>query len=160
MQSLRELFSVFPHAGVLEWIGLRPQRLEAMTSVDTAEITKTGLVGDRHNYDNKRAVTLIQAEYLPVISQLMQRDVTPDLLRRNLMISGINLNALRGKSISIGAATFEVTGPCAPCSRMERALGPGGYNAMRGHGGICARVITPGTINVNDRVRLIEAPKL
>ena len=160
MQSLRELFSIFPHAGTLKWIGLRPERLTDMISVDEVEVTKTGLTGDRHGIDNKRAVTFFQAEYLPVIAQLIQKDVTPDLLRRNLMISGINLNALRGRTISVGDATFEVTGPCAPCSRMERALGPGGYNAMRGHGGICARVITPGTIKVNDPVRLIEAPKI
>lgn len=77
----------------------------------------------------------------------------PGDLRRNLVISGLNLNALRGRRITVGLVEFEVTGPCAPCSRMEEALGAGGYTAMRGHGGWCARVIRPGKIALGDPVQ-------
>jgi MOSC domain-containing protein YiiM len=71
-------------------------------------------------------------------------------LRRNLLISGINLLALKDRPFRIGAVLLEGTGLCHPCSRMEAVLGPGGYNAMRGHGGITARVLESGELHVDD----------
>ena len=146
METLATLTSRFPRAGRVDWIGLRPERHAPMEVVAEAELTEAGLMGDRSR-KGKRALTLIQAEHLPVIAALAGREVGPELLRRNLVISGINLIALRGKRLAIGAAVVEITVPCAPCSRMEElALGPGGYNAMRGHGGWCATVVTPAPI--------------
>ncbi len=140
-------------AGTLDWIGLRPARKETMQVVQSAEINEAGLIGDRHPSPGKRAVTLIQAEHFPVIAALSQlEDVTPDLLRRNLVVSGINLSALRHHEITVGNAVLLIAGPCAPCSRMESILGHGGYNAMRGHGGWCAEVVTPGHVTRGDAV--------
>ncbi len=143
------------HAGQgrLDWIGLRTARRAPMEAVEAAEVTETGLVGDRHGAAGKRAVTLIQSEHLPVIASLARRDdIAPAMLRRNLMVSGLNLTALNGRRIAIGAVELQITGPCAPCSRMQEALGPGGYNAVRGHGGWCARVVRSGAFAVGDAV--------
>ena len=79
--------------------------------------------------------------------------------RRNLVISGLNLLALKGRTFTIGDALFAYTGPCAPCSRMDENLGPGGFQAMRGHGGIITRVLKPGTIRVGDAVVVLDLPQ-
>lgn len=108
----------------------------------------------------KRQVTLIQAEHLAVVGSLLGRDaVDPSLLRRNVAVAGINLYAMRDARFRVGNVLLEGTGICAPCSRMEAALGPGGYNAMRGHGGITARVLEAGLIEMGATVAL-EAPGL
>ena len=88
-----------------------------------------------------------------MIADLLQRsEIAPALLRRNIVVSGINLQALKQRNFKIGSAIFYGTGNCAPCSRMEEALGTGGYNAMRGHGGITAYVVQAGKISVGDSV--------
>lgn len=152
MESIATLTARHAQAGHLEWIGLRPARRVDVTSAQSVMVENGGLSGD-HARPGKRALTLIQAEHLPVIAALSGlNEVTPEMLRRNLVVSRLNLSAFRGREIGIGPARLRITGPCAPCSRMEEVLGPGGYNAMRGHGGWCAEVLTPGKIAVGDRV--------
>lgn len=127
-----------------------------MQQVDAAKVNPSeGIVGDRYNGKNgKRHITLLQAEHLAVISSCMgTQSIMPDQLRRNIVVKNINLLALKGKVIYVGEVQLQVTGLCHPCSRMEEVLGPGGYNAVRGHGGITARILDAGVIHVNDGVR-------
>ncbi len=142
--------------GTLCWIGLRPDRRAAMTAVDRALLDpQGGLAGDHYGgrAGGARQVTLLQAEHLSMIGACLGQDpVAPELLRRNLLVSGLNLLALPGRRLRIADAVLEVTGPCHPCSRMEAALGPGGYNAVRGHGGVTARVLESGRIGRGDAV--------
>lgn len=147
--------------GTLRWIGVRPGYRAPMHIVEHAEVeSDRGVIGDRSAFKSggKRQVTLIQFEHLGAIAALCGRaGVAPELLRRNLVVSGINLLALKGARFAIGDAMFEGSGLCQPCSRMEAALGRGGYNAMRGHGGITARVLAGGKISLGDRIVMIEA---
>jgi MOSC domain-containing protein YiiM len=156
--ELARLFAQFPRAGRVAWIGLRPARAVAMEAVDAAEaVTGKGLVGDRYiGASGKRGITLIQAEHLPVVAAWAGHErVAAATLRRNLVVAGIPLVALKDRRFRIGDVLLEGTGPCDPCSRMEEALGPGGYNAMRGHGGICARIVAGGVIRPGDRVEAL-----
>ncbi|HEV8693926.1 MAG TPA: MOSC domain-containing protein [Lysobacter sp.] len=153
--ALGTLMATLPRPGRVEWIGLRPARAEAICEVDeVAAVTGIGLVGDRYaSGSGKRGVTLIQAEHLPVIAALSGHDaVPPALLRRNVVVSGLPLIALKGRRFRIGDVLLEGTEECDPCSNMEKALGPGGYNAMRGHGGLCACIIEGGIFRVGDPV--------
>lgn len=159
--NVKELMNHQPHTGRLEWIGLSPSRRAEMTPVDAVRVEAgTGLEGDHHatsGKGSKRQVTLIQQEHLPVVAALCRREeVSPAMVRRNLVISGINLASLKDKRFRVGPVLLEGTGYCHPCSRMEEVLGDGGYNAMRGHGGITAIVIEPGTIRVGDPVVFVS----
>ena len=155
MTNLETLINTLPQIGEVVWIGLRPGKKAAIKTVTSVFANdQTGLVGDRYaGRSGERQVTLMQAEHLAVISCCLDLEtVDPELFRRNILVKGINLLALKNKKFSIGQATLEMTGLCCPCSFMEETLGPGGYNAMRGHGGITARVINNGEISLLDKV--------
>ncbi len=155
--ELGRLLATLPQRGRVDWIGLRPAREVDMREVDAIEaVTGKGLLGDRYaSASGKRGITLLQAEHLPVIAALSGHDpLAPSLLRRNVVVSGIPLIALKDREFHIGDLVLHGTGPCDPCSRMETALGAGGYNAMRGHGGICARIVRGGVLRIGDSVHV------
>ncbi|KFN50441.1 MOSC domain-containing protein [Arenimonas composti] len=157
--ALAALLGKLPRAGTVRWIGVRHARGRAMRELDSVEaIAGRGLVGDRYaSASGKRGVTLIQSEHLPVIAALSgHAEVAPALLRRNVVVSRLPLVALKGRRFRIGGVVLEGTGDCDPCARMEEALGPGGYNAMRGHGGLCARIVEGGHFAVGDSLQALE----
>ncbi len=177
--TLRTLTCRFPRAGRLDAILLRPaRRVQAVSVASAVALAGRGLDGDRSAGakvntggpvgGSKRQVTLIQAEHLPVIAALAAvAEVDALGLRRNLVVSGLNLLAARSLfkdqalQLRIGAdVVLQITGPCEPCSRMEELLGAGGYNAMRGHGGLTARVQADGMLRAGDAVvcEVIAAP--
>ena len=175
--ELRELVSIWPQAGRLEMIVLRPARGQPARPVDQATaLAGRGLEGDRSAAKalvvpggGKRQVTLLQAEHLPLIARWAGHGMLDDtlnnaldatLLRRNLVVAGLNLLSARSPfadqpvHLHLGSdVVLELTGPCDPCSKMEAVLGRGGYNAMRGHGGLTARVLQGGLLRVGDVVR-------
>jgi MOSC domain-containing protein YiiM len=163
-ETIADRLERLPQTGRVTWIGLRSARRAPVAVVErVVALAGRGLEGDRTALRGSRSrqVTLFQQEHLAVLAALAGgRPVEPALLRRNLVVSGINLLALRGRTFAIGGAILEGTGPCDPCSRMEEVLGPGGLNAMRGHGGITARVLDGGEIRVGDPVRACSASSL
>lgn len=161
MSPLQQLLAAVPQQGLVRWIGVRPAAHADMLELDAVEARReAGLTGDhsRPGPRNARQVTLIQWEHLAVIGALLGRPteqpITPQDLRRNLAISGINLFSLKGRRFRIGQAILETTGWCQPCARLEQRLGPGAFQAVRGHGGITARVLEGGIIRLNDPLRV------
>lgn len=163
--TLRTLTAQFAQAGSLQAIYLRPARGLACVSTTTATaIAGRGLQGDRistvascNPLGSNRQVTLLQAEHITVIAALMGKaHIDGALFRRNLVVAGINLLAAKSlfkdqtMQLTIGEVILEITGPCEPCSKMELALGKGAYNAMRGHGGVNARIIKGGQLTVGE----------
>ena len=152
--EFKKLFDSFGNAGELVWIGVRTERGGPIVSVEEVFASvEQGLIGDRYQGKNKkRQVTLVQHEHLAVIESIIGRAVCPSDTRRNLVVRGINLFGLKKSRFCVGPVLLEVTGLCQPCSKMENNLGPGGFNAMRGHGGLTARIIEGGMLRQGDAV--------
>ena len=155
---LAALMNARMRPGRIEWIGVRPERRASMRVAEVVEFDAgLGLVGDRYSgKSGSRHVTLIgKANLMAIADFLGLPEVQPDLLRRNIVVSGINLLALKDKRFRLGDALLEMTGECHPCSRMEEIFGESGYNAVRGHGGITARVLEGGTVRLGDALEAI-----
>jgi MOSC domain-containing protein YiiM len=153
--TLIDLQNSYSKPGKVANLFVRPARVEAVRVLDTViALTDVGLEGDHYqNHGGSRQVTLIQAEHLEVLASLLGLNkIAPELTRRNIVVRDINLVSLKGKRFQVGQALLEYSGECHPCSRMENNFGPGAYNAMRGHGGITAKVVTGGIIKLGDFV--------
>lgn len=169
-ESLRGLITRIAIQGRVEAIVVRPERNQPAQYVDAVKAEPgVGLIGDRRaknrktdRASRKRELTLIQAEHLPLIAQWSGLErIDAARLRRNLVIAGVNLLAMKSPFADVrlewrigNDVCIEVTGPCDPCSKMEAELGQGGYNAMRGHGGMTAMIVAGGVIRVGDAVTL------
>ena len=143
--------------GKLEWIGLRSERRGEILVVDSTEaVVDMGLVGDhrmKKTPGSARQVTIISSEYIQQICHHTRHNsIDPRLLRRNLVISGMNMNLLRYQRLQIGEVIIETNALCHPCSRMDENLGKGGTAAMFGYGGLCARIIQGGKLSLCDSV--------
>ncbi len=171
--DLRTLIAQFAQNGQLDAIYLRPARGVACVQANSAiAIAGQGLIGDRvlksqsrNPFGSNRQVTLIQAEHIAVIAAFLNKPIDAAWLRRNLVVSNINLLAAKAlfrdqpMQLCIGEVVLEITGPCEPCSKMETALGNGAYNAMRGHGGVNAKVLVGGELQLGDSVQCKVANK-
>jgi MOSC domain-containing protein YiiM len=159
---IKQLLNSLPQQGRVSWIGVRPERRAPLVSVASARIwIGKGLEGDHFSGSaaSKRQLTLIQGEHLDAVASMLSiPEVEPAWVRRNIVVRGINLLALKNQRFYIGNVLLEYSGLCHPCSRMEEILGAGGYNAMRGHGGITAKVLSEGEIKTGDKVVLAEKP--
>ena len=95
MYTINELEDSMPQVGSVEWIGVRTKRKGFVKGLtDVVAVEDQGL--DEDHYSGKpgsqRQVTLIQSEHLPVVANIMKiNSVDPALLRRNIVVSGINL---------------------------------------------------------------------
>lgn len=148
-------------SGRVVWIGLRPARRRAPVVVSEAQaVAGRGLVGDRGEVrpSRVRQVTLIDvAAISAAAAEIGLPTLDPALLRRNLVVEGVDFSAARGQRLRVGEVLLAITGPCDPCARMEEALGEGGFDALRDRGGLTATVLAGGIIRIGSEVA-IEQP--
>lgn len=158
-ESIKDLMQRQARSGEVVYISIRPERRQPPHAVDAVFANASHGLEDDHyggGAEGKRQVTLINEEHIQAVASFVgEEQLDPGLLRRNIVVKGINLLSLKDKEFSIGEAILRMTGLCHPCSRMEENLGQGGYNAMRGHGGITATIVKSGMIRRGDKLSLM-----
>ena len=107
--EMKEIRGTMPQVGKVKWIGLRPERGAAVRVVQMTTASDQGLEGDffKGPPDAPRQVTLVQEEHLAAVASIMGRDsISPELLRRNIVVSGINLQALKNRNFRLEIPYF------------------------------------------------------
>ncbi len=127
----------------------------AMESVARVEcVPGRGLRGDRFfdfKQDYKGQVTFFAAEtHERLCAALAVWDRDPGVLRRNIVTRGADLNALIGAEFEVQGVRFQGTEESAPCHWMNTAFAAGAEELLRGHGGLRARILTPGFLEVDE----------
>lgn len=111
-----------------------------------------GLEGDRFldfKPDYKGQVTFFSIEvYRKLCETLHVSDRPPSVFRRNIITEGVDLNSLIGKEFELQGTRFLGTGECTPCYWMDQAFAPGAEEALKGHGGLRAKILSDGVIRV------------
>jgi MOSC domain-containing protein YiiM len=149
--------------GVVEEIYVAREGSAAMERVEAVRtIEGRGIEGDRYcegtgfwtPYGDVCEVTLISSEDLDRIESELGIRVKNGEHRRNIITRGIRLGDLRRKRVRIGEAILEYDRPRPPCRHVQDLSEPGMTRALKGRGGICARIVKAGRIRARDAIEV------
>ncbi len=115
-------------------------------------VAGSGILGDRyfgHKPDFKGQVTLISAAVIAELEAALNlTDVDRSAFRRNVLISGVDLNELVGRRFRLGEVVLTGSEECAPCYWMDEAIAPGAFEWLKGRGGLRCRIVESGVLCV------------
>lgn len=131
-------------------------------AVDSVEChAGRGLAGDRfydYKEDFKGQITLFDKAVADALqTELNLPPIDHSAFRRNVMVSGIDLNALVGKQFSIGDTELSGSEECSPCYWMDQAIGPGAFEWLKGRGGLRCRITRSGTLQTGSTVMKLHS---
>lgn len=129
----------------------KPAGTNGINEVDEMEcVAGRGIRGDRyfdHAEDFNGQITFFMEEVYHALSdELKVHDKPVSTFRRNVVTRGIDLNELIGCEFEVQGIRFLGTEECRPCYWMNEAFGPGALDALKGRGGLRARILTDGTL--------------
>lgn len=113
-----------------------------------------GIRGDRffdYRENYKGQITFFAREVFDELARAFGlTSKSPGLLRRNVIVSGIELNELIGADFALQGVHFRGVAQCKPCYWMNTACAPGAEEFLAGHGGLRARILTDGQLRPGD----------
>lgn len=134
---------------------------ERLLTVQSVEIVEgAGIRGDRFfgkgevfvGHVTFFAWEVFQTLLMDGIGKENQAPVHAGHFRRNIVVEGVDLRALIGHPFQIGGIPFEGTKHCAPCKYMEHSFGTGALAALRGRGGLRARALGSGSLQLGENI--------
>ena len=137
------------------FIGHHDRESERHPIIECAEIrclADRGIEGDRFldfKPDYKGQITFFSDEvYADVCEKLAVRDKPASAFRRNIIVEGADLNELIGQEFEVQGVRFLGTEESAPCDWMNQAFSPGAKDALKGRGGLRAKILSDGVLRV------------
>jgi MOSC domain-containing protein YiiM len=133
----------------------KPADEHPMIEVPAIEcVSGRGIRGDRffdYKPDYKGQITFFDAQIydeLCGVFQVIDRELSA--FRRNVITRGIDLNTLINQEFTIQGVTFLGTAECSPCYWMDQAFAPGTEAALKGRGGLRAKILTDGILRIDN----------
>lgn len=121
-----------------------------------------GIEGDRffdHANNYKGQITLFSWEIFEALRQATgSLECPPSAMRRNVLIEGVDLNALIGREFELQGIRLAGTEECRPCAWMDEAVGPGAEAFLKGRGGLRARILSDGILRTGPAPLVINDP--
>jgi MOSC domain-containing protein YiiM len=146
-----------PGPGRVERLWVKRARRGLMDARDSIELVAGRGVAGSANQGGRRQVTLLEREVWESLMRELGSDADPAARRANVLVSGIDLRASRGRVLRLGTARVRVAGEVKPCERMEEAV-PGLRAAMYPdwRGGAFAQILDGGVVTVGAAVAWVE----
>ncbi len=130
-----------------------PGEHEAVEVAEVSCVAGRGIEGDRffdYKPDYKGQITFFAAEvFEELCAKLGVAGKSPAELRRNAITRGVDLAALYDREFEVQGVRFLGMGECKPCYWMDRAFGPGAEEALKGRGGLRAKILSDGRLAVD-----------
>jgi MOSC domain-containing protein YiiM len=123
-----------------------------------------GIRGDRfydYRENYKGQITFFASEvFEKLVHHFGLTSKSAGVLRRNIIVSGIDLNTLIGEDFAVQGVRLRGTGHCKPCYWLDQAFAPGAEKFLEGNGGLRAEILSDGAIVVGEARLLLAEPRL
>ena len=119
-----------------------------------------GIVNDRY-YENfkekKEQVTLINLEDIDNFNNEIEQNIDAKDFRRNIIVSGINLNELIDKKIKVNEIILKIHEICQPCKYLQDRLKiPWLVKMLVNKSGVRAEILSSGSLSVGDVIKILK----